>query len=227
MKILTATTALIGWFIGIHLILFTKGTRAILLGAYTALISIACAEPLIRYLPYTLMPLATTTVAVCSYLIGPVLFLYCKYVLTPVPWRKGHLIHFIPATFILLLYILSYLAPGIEHTNSGKEEFVLYMIFQIQLLGYTITSLVMTARRGGTDGRPSEKLQRILLKPLVITSLALFLYSLAHSLLPVISAKTFVWIIQTMLAVLIMVIALLHAENLEKHKPRIQTKASG
>lgn len=187
-----------------------------LLGAYTMLIAITSTEPLSTFVQAELKRFLIGIIAICSVMIGPLLFLYCKYRLAGHGWRVREYWHFTPALFIALIYVGSYLSEELS-PKSDSEEVVLYLLFVLQLLTYSFASLFIILRKSGTtDLTIHQKLQAAFLKPLVMVSIVLFTYSFLHSLMPVFK-ETFVLTIQLMIGVLIVVIALLNAEKLEKH----------
>lgn len=187
-----------------------------LLGAYTLLIAITSTEPLITFVQTGLKPFVNGIIAVCSVMIGPLLFLYCKYRLAGHGWRVREYWHFTPAVFITMIYVGSSFSEE-SSPKSDSEDIIFYLLFVLQLLSYSFVSLFIVLRKSpNTDLTMRQKLQAAFLKPLVLVSMILFTYSFLHTLIPLFR-ETFVLTIQLMIGILIVVIALLNAEKLEKH----------
>src|SRR5687768_13048924 len=87
--------ALIGVAICCHLVFFPrKSIGAKMLGWYTLLLTLSSVEPLKQFLGAAGLCLEVI-IGVAAFMIGPVLFLYCKYRLLDVKfWKKVDALHF-------------------------------------------------------------------------------------------------------------------------------------
>jgi hypothetical protein len=206
----------IGCTIGIHLMYSGESAATKLLGAYTLVIAITSTEPIGIFVPIEIKPFLNGIIAVCSVMIGPLLFLYCKYRLAVHEWRIREYVHFTPAIVLILIHAINYYigAPG---SKSDSEEILFYLLFVIQLLSYSFAAFfIVVTKSRNSNPTMQQKIQTAFLKPLVVSSVILFSYSFLHTMFPVLK-QDFVLTIQVMIGVLIVVIAFLNGEKLDKH----------
>jgi hypothetical protein len=215
--------ALLGIGLAIHLFWGRKNTAARLLGLFTLMISIASVEPLINGKKFELMFLMQSAVAIASFLLGPFLFLYCKYRLNNARWKRKDLWHFfLPCVILLLLIVGDNATNTPAPAQNEKDEVILYLLFVVQLFTYTFLALSMVLKNKiSFKEKLHDKLRHAFLRPLVVSSLIMFLYSVINTFFPLHSKNVFVILIQAMLGFLIVLIALLNAETLEKHRDSI------
>ena len=208
---------LVSSVLGVHLFISRQSSPGKLLGLYTLAIGIAAAEPLlIRVAPARFA--METVVAVASFLLGPLLYLYTCHRIRESRWKIRDLVHGSPALLLLLFMILAP-APDGETASAvaPPDEVILYALFVIQLLGYTLAACVIASRyRFRRPMQIRREMQRAFVMPLITASLILFVYSVITSLIPM-NRHTVTASIQLLLGGVIIVITLLNAENLEKH----------
>ncbi|HYG17984.1 MAG TPA: hypothetical protein VD816_03610 [Ohtaekwangia sp.] len=219
-ELLVLVEFLVSSILGLHLIISRRNLPGRLLGFYTLIIGITAAEPiLIQVTPAR--SAMETIVAVCSFLLGPSLYLYTRYRLGKIRWRMYDFFHGLPALILLLLMLLTPAPePAVGPETTPPDEVVLYGLFVLQLLGYTLPALFAAARkRLHTVTGMRQEMQHVFVMPLIIASLMLFLYSFITSLVPL-GRPMLVATIQVLLGVVILVIALLNAEGLEQHQNR-------
>jgi hypothetical protein len=221
-----ASIGLLGLALSLHLILY-GGTSipAKMLGFYTFLLTVASLEPLKEYLNKGFY-FAEVVVAVGSLMIGPMLFLYCKYRLgNKIQWIKSDTLHFLPAA-LLLVPMMAGPAP-----TSGEDrtaDIVLYLSFIFQIFAYTLTSFLLVWKMKFRDTIDSS-IQQFHLNfvfGLVISSLILFVYSFCSTLLGFNDSLNFKIFIQAFLSLIIFVIVFLNAEALEDHEMSDHRKKS-
>lgn len=220
-----ATIGLLGFALAVHLILFRKNTVPTkMLGWYTFLLTISSLEPLKQYLS-TQMYLFEIVVGAGSFMIGPVLFVYCKYrIQNRMHWKRMDFLHFIPAMILLLLMIVSPQNSVSEQESSG--DVMLYLFFVCQVFAYTLTSLFLISKekKHGNSELLLQQFHLTFILFLVISSLILFVYSFASTLLGFNTSFPFKLSIQAFLTLIIIVIVLLNAETLEDHELRRTAK---
>lgn len=218
------TIGLLGFALAIHLILFRKNSVPTkMLGWYTLLLTISSLEPLKQYFS-TSMYLFEIVVGAGSFMIGPVLFVYCKYrIQNSMYWKRIDFLHFIPAGIFLILMIASPQTSVPE--QEASVDVMLYVFFVCQVFAYTLTSLFLVTKEK-KQGNPELLLQQFHLTFilfLVISSLVLFVYSFASTLIGFNTSFPFKLSIQAFLTLIIIVIVLLNAETLENHELRSET----
>jgi uncharacterized membrane protein len=217
-QLLILSQSILGFGIAVHLISYNKQFTNKLLGLYTLLLSIVAFEPLTEVVEANAQSALQMLVAISSFLLGPALFLYCKYRISDERWRATDLIHGFPA-FVIFVLLVNAQFNGLDTQNdSENEEILWYLLFVAQLFGYTIKSFLIVRSYYRRHPQQKHKLQKTFLKPLVITSLILFSYSFFNTLVPVFSKNIFLILIQILIGFLIIVIALLNDETLEKHR---------
>jgi hypothetical protein len=219
-QLLILSQSLLGFGIAIHLISYNKQFTNKLLGFYTLLLSIVAFEPLTLLVEVNAQPTLQIMVAISSFLLGPALFLYCKYRISDEPWRTVELIHTLPALVVFILLVAAQFNGNDMENQSKNEDIIWYLLFIVQLLGYAIKSLIMVWSHYRRHPHQRNKLKKTFLKPLVLTSLILFSYSFLNTLIPVFSKSVFLILIQILIGFLIIVIAFFNDETLEKHKIR-------
>jgi uncharacterized membrane protein len=217
-QLLILSQSVLGFGIAVHLISTNRQFTNKLLGVYTLLLSIVAFEPLTSLVQANTQSALQILVSISSFLLGPALFLYCKYRLSDEHWSAFDLIHGFPAFAVFVLLILGQLNGQDAKNDSENEEIFWYLLFIIQLLGYAIKSFTMVATYYRKHPQQQNKLQKTFLKPLVIVSLILFSYSFLNTVIPVFSKNVFVILIQILIGFVIVVIALFNDETLEKHK---------
>jgi hypothetical protein len=116
---------LLGFFVTAHLLIFRSHTISTkLLGGYTLLLTVSSLEPVKQYFSASLF-VFEILVATCSFMIGPVLYLYCKYrILNYRVWNWKDVIHFIPAGIIMILMLLS--SPPQASAEEQTDELIFY-----------------------------------------------------------------------------------------------------
>jgi hypothetical protein len=216
-----AAIGLLGLALSIHLIFSGKNKiPAKILGWYTLLLTLSSLEPLKLYLSTATYPFEVG-VAVGSFMIAPMLFLYCKYrIQNRTQWRKVNILHFIPAAILLILMLAAPQPTGPVQESSA--EFILYLLFAAQVFTYSIISflLIWKKKKRGNPEFPLQQFHLNFVLFLVIGSLALFIYSFASTLLCFNNSFEFKVSIQIVLTLIIIFIVLLNAETLENHELR-------
>jgi asparagine N-glycosylation enzyme membrane subunit Stt3 len=212
--ILTIASATAGFVLTIHFLYNRNNIQSRLIGIYTLAVSVVTMEPAIPSLPVSFTMFSNSAITFASFLLGPSLFLYCKHRMKSLPWKNTEVLHFIPA-FLVLTLVLIARAPATTH-NSDDQEVIFYLIFIAQLFGYSIAAVskVFNKNRGRNL---KEQMEIAFLKPLTIGSLALFSYSFLGTIFPFAGKDMFTALIQIFLFIIIMVIALFNAQNLEDH----------
>jgi hypothetical protein len=213
-----ASIGLLGLALSLHLILYGKNSiPAKMLGFYTFLITVASLEPLKEYLNKGSY-FAEVVVAVGSFMIGPMLFLYCKYRLcNKIQWNKSDTLHFLPA---VLLFIPMMAGPAPTIAEDGTADIVLYLSFICQIFAYTLTSFFFVWKKKSRyiSGSSIQQFHLNFVFGLVISSLILFVYSFGSTLLGFNDSMNFKIFIQVFLSLIIIVIVFLNAEALEDHE---------
>ena len=216
-----AAIGLLGVALSIHLIFFGKNkVPAKMLGWYTLLLTLSSLEPLKEYLSSATYPFEVG-VAVGSFMIAPLLFLYCKSrILNRMQWRKVNFLHFIPAAILLILMLATPQPTG--RVQESSADIILYLLFVCQVFTYSIISilLIWKEKKRGNPEFPLQQFHLNFVLFLVIGSLALFIYSFASTLLGFNKSFEFKLSIQVVLTLIIMFIVLLNAETLENHELR-------
>jgi hypothetical protein len=223
-----AAIALLGFALSIHLIFFGKNkVPAKTLGWYTLLLTLSSLEPLKPYLA-TGTKAFEVLVAVGSFMIAPMLFLYCKYrVLQTMPWRNSNILHFAPAGILCIL--LAATPQPTAPVEESSADVVLYLLFIGQVFTYSVISfsLIWKEKRRGNPLFPLQQFHLNFVLFLVIGSITMFVYSFASTLLGLNTSFQFKLSIQAVLTLIIIFIVLLNAETLENHElRRNQSKTS-
>lgn len=219
-----AAIGLLGLSVALHLFLFkNKNLSTRLLGGYTLLMTISFLEPLKRYSNVSIF-LFEIIVATGAFMLGPMLYLYCKHRIGNNLRSSGwDLMHFIPAGVIMILTIFS--PKPSKPMAEQTDEVVLYMLFALQVVAYTLLSLffALKQKKRVNSEKMVQKFHITFVLFLVISSLILFLYSFSSTLLGLNHSFSFTLSIQALLTLLIIIIVLLNAETLEKHEVRNKT----
>lgn len=211
---------LVGISVSFHLLFFARMTiPAKMLGGYTLMLTISSIEPLKLYLDSTSF-LLESLVGAASFLIGPVLFLYCKYRLQRISsWKRADALHFVPAAGIFVIMITASRQP--QPAQDSLIDVIFYLVFVCHVFTYTIRSFVIGLRK-----RKREKIETLsdrfhlpFIFCLVVSSFLLFLYSFLSTVLGLSGAFYFEVFIQGLLTSIIIIIVLLNAETLDTHPP--------
>lgn len=212
-----ASIGLLGAAMSLHLILHKwNSIPAKILGGYTFLLTLSSLEPLKEYLS-TASFFAEIIVAVGSFMIGPMLFLYCKYRLKDkVQWNKLDTFHFVPAGLILILILAG--SGSVEEDTTA--DIIFYLLFICQIFAYSLTSfsIVWKKKLPGASDISIQKFHLNFVFGLVISSLILFAYSFGSTILGFNDSLNFKIFIQAFLSLVIIVIVFLNAEALEDHE---------
>ena len=191
-----------------------------MLGCYTLLLTLSSLEPLKQYLSGAAYPFEVG-VAVGSFMIPPMLFLYCKYRLqNRMQWRKVNILHFIPAAILLILMVA--IPQRTDSVQESSADIILYLLFVCQVFTYSIISflLIWKEKKRHNPEFPLQQFHLNFVLFLVIGSLAFFIYSFASTLLGFNNSFEFKLSIQVVLILIIIFIVLLNAETLENHELR-------
>ena len=219
MDVVTICGAVFGILISAHLFHIRNNRAAQALGIYLMSISILLLEPVMdeRIISEKITAILLST---SSLLVGPALFVYCNLSLN----RSVSLWHFLPA---LILFILILFTPATDFTqNESPGELLLYGMFTVQLFAYTFLSLRLVFRwREGTE--MSGRMTYAFVRMLTSASLGLFSFSFLSTIAGLNKGNIFVAIVQILLTVIIVIIALVNTEGLERRPKHEWISKSG
>ena len=212
-----ASIGLLGVAMSLHLVLHKRNSiPAKILGCYTFLLTLSSIEPLKEYLS-TASFFVEIIVAIGSFMIGPMLFLYCKYRLKDtVQWNKADIFHFVPACLLLILVLAG--SGSVEEDTTA--DIIFYLLFVCQIFAYSITSfsIVWKKKMRDASGTSLRQFHLNFVFGLVISSVILFAYSFGSTLVGFNNSLNFKFFIQAFLSLVIIVIVFLNAEALEDHE---------
>jgi hypothetical protein len=209
---------LLGLMLSAPLLIVKKSIATTLLGIYNLVLTVSFIEPVIKMLSPSLVAIATILIATATFMLGPCLYLYVRHRISNVhQWKNRQLLHFIPATVILLLTTLGTLLSS--SGEDGVTEALLYAFFVISLMTYSVESLMLILRnRNKGNVRYPKGIQFAFLLFLVITSIVLFGFSTLYTLLGFTLTHAFVISIQAILMFIIVGISFLNPELSPKHR---------
>jgi hypothetical protein len=208
---LVYTGSILGVLLALPLLFGRKNPPRTILGIYTLLLTVSFIEPVTKSGNSILSSAAGIVIGTASFMLGPVLYLYCKARAHNIQkWKMSYLVHFIPSGIIFLL--MTYSTIFYPAAEEGVAEMVIYGFFVIYLITYSVESLMVILRKRKTPTTYQEKIQWIFLLFLSSTSLALFAFSTLYTLLGFGLSYTFVIAVQLILFFIIMAISLLNPE---------------
>jgi hypothetical protein len=150
----------------------------------------------------------------CAFIMGPALYLYCRMRIARDKPTFRSMFHFLPATLLLIIVMIS---PSPEKGSSAStDEVVLYAIFILMLFTYAFLSLRTVLGKAKIPVHIWESMPVSFVRMLVYSSLLLFTYSLAGTLIRFNGSEVFVVTVQVLLNLVIIVIALLNTEGLQQ-----------
>jgi hypothetical protein len=150
----------------------------------------------------------------CAFIMGPALYLYCRMRIARDKPTFRSMVHFLPATLLLILVMIS---PSPENGSSAStDEVVLYAIFILMLFTYVFLSLRTVLRKPKISVHIQESMPVSFVRMLVYSSLLLITYSLAGTIIKFNGSEVFVGTVQVLLNLIIIIIALLNTEGLQR-----------
>jgi hypothetical protein len=216
-EIISGSGACFGILLSIHLFLVRANTASTFLGVYLLSLSIQLLEPLSGYAPLS-AKVVGTLMGTCAFIMGPALYIYCRMRVNKEKATFRTAVHFIPAATLLALLMIS---PSPQDTvKASTDEVVLYAIFVLLLFSYMLLSLKAVLQKNGMHLHIQERMQISFVRMLVYSSLVLFVYSLVGTIAQFNGSKVFLTTVQVLLNIVIIVIALLNTEGLERRQAK-------
>ena len=222
-EIISGCGACLGILLSFHLLLLRRRTASTFLSLYLLSLSIQLLEPLSGYAPFS-AKFMSTLMGTCAFIMGPALYLYCRMRIARDKLTFRSVVHFLPATLLLIIVIIS---PTPENgSRASTDEVVLYAVFILILFTYGFLSLRTVLGKAKIHVHIQESMPASFVRMLVYSSLFLFTYSLVGTIIKFNGSEVFVATVQVLLNFIIIVIALLNTEGLEQRPAKEWVEAS-